>query len=241
MANNIKEIKPNPLITSTVEIRFISDLKEEEVLGVFFKIYGEQFPNITHRGIPKELKQFQPELEFLTDYILSNDDFSISISNKSIAFENIGEYKLWPSYFQTIKECLMLLNSLGVIRSITRIGMRYISLFDVIVPIKESLNLNFVISYNNYQQDSEHFKLRLNKGDISIFLQVSQNAKGIKTETKIEKNGLHLDIDASQIHNLPQTISDELFDNINALHTEEKSLFEFLILDSFLKKLEVKY
>ena len=239
MEKLIKQIVPNPLITSTVEIRFESEIKSNETLGVFFKAFGIEFPILKDKSIPPELKESNEELKYLPDYSLSNEIYSISFSNKIIAFENVGEYTLWGNYFEMIEKNLKIIFDLNIIKTITRIGLRYSSIFENIIDSQSALNFKTPINYKNYKQLNPVFKTTFINNDIKLRLQVIYNAKLKRKD--IEKKGLYIDIDAAQSDNLPSEIDSKICGIINLLHTEEKLLFQYVINKDFLDSLEVTY
>lgn len=238
MSKNIIEIRPDPIITSTVEIRFASNINDEDVLSTFYGIFGKNYPKVTDKGVPKQLKAVAPEFRNQADYILSNSDYSISVGKNVIAFENVGGYKLWKNYYEIITENLKVFDSLKRVSSINRIGVRYASIFDA-QKVEDVLNLNFSINHDNYLQTGDIFRTLLAKDNIQLHLQVIQKVQASKGNEK--KEGLYIDIDASQEVNLPDKFDTDLYKIIDKLHMEEKKLFEFLIKNEFLNKLEVKY
>jgi hypothetical protein len=41
-----KEISPNPIVSTTIEVRFLPNLKDENVLNFFYKHFQSTFPDI---------------------------------------------------------------------------------------------------------------------------------------------------------------------------------------------------
>ena len=237
------EITPNPLITSTVEIRFVSEISEEDVLGKFFPIFSNNFPKLKEKSkIPFELKKERPEFQFSADYIMQNDKYSLSVGNNVIAFENIGTYQLWSNYYPFIKENLELLRKSGFAKKLLRIGIRYASIFENSKNIEELLNFPNIIQFNGYAQENQFIRSTFKKGDINLLLQVAKNAKLEKLDQNKIIEGLYIDIDASSDNNLPNEIGNNLYDLIDSLHNEQKKLlFEGVMKKDFLDSLKPKY
>lgn len=240
-----KEISPNPLITSTVEIRFSSSVNEEDVLNVFYPVFSKNFPKIKEKDrIPKELKNKRPEFKYIADYILLNEDYSLSIGANSIAFENVGTYHLWENYFSMIKTNLNILSELNIVKEINRIGVRYASIFENKEDITDVLNVDFELKFDGYTQDVQSLRTDFNKGDIKLHIQIAKNAKFEKNENDVVKTieGLYVDIDASSEKNMPNKLGDEFYTLIDTLHKEQKTfLFETLMKKEFLQSLNPKY
>lgn len=238
-----KEISPNPLITSTVEIRFNSEISDENVLGNFYPIFSANFPKIKDLAnrIPVELKRERPEFKYIANYVLQNEKYSLSIGNNVIAFENLGTYQLWENYFPIIKENLELLKKTGLVKGVVRVGIRYASIFENKNNIDEALNFQNAINFNGYIQENQSLRSVFIKDNVSLLVQISNNAKLEKIgQAKIE--GLYIDIDASSEKDLPTNIDDALYSLIDKLHYEQKSLlFEGIMKKEFLDSLNPKY
>lgn len=233
-----KKISPNPLISSTIEIRFSSALSSDDTLSAIRPKFEKEFPKLTTRDLPLERDNI-PELEYVAKYILSNDDYQIFIDKNVIAFENIGEYKHWENYYPMIKKNLHLLSDTISINEIKRVGLRYISSFNVVEKLSDSFKFGFDAPLPDYNLENELFRTQLSKKDIYILLHLVKNAD-------INQNGLTeqrtlIDIDISQFSCLLTLIGNELFNLINALHLEEKSFFFSLLKEEFLNKFDCEY
>jgi uncharacterized protein (TIGR04255 family) len=227
-----KKISPNPLISSTIEVRFVSDISSEEAFEAISKVLKKDFPQLKKRDIPE--KKDTPELEYLAKYILSNDDYHIFIDNNIIAFENIGEYHLWDNYYPIVKENLLKISEVITINEIKGIGLRYISFFKEIDTLSECFNFKFESPLLGYKLDNEFFRTQLCKNDVNITLHLVRNAEIIKNE--ISDKGTLIDIDVTQSSNLSSSIGNDLFDIIQTLHQEEKTLFFSILNEDFLRK-----
>jgi len=233
-----KEISPNPLIISSIEVRFISDLDEANVLGTFFPVFSKELEKLSTGKIPSKIRKVQEHLKYFPDYTLSNNKYSVSFSNKAILFENVGEYTFWDNYFDFVKKQLTKLFSLKIIKKIERIGVRYASI------LKQEENLNNILkhypvfSINGFDEQLVLIRTDLKKNKNNLHLQIARNAK---TELNgIVKNGLLIDIDASNSNIIEQ--DDEIvFKIIDELHSDEKSLFFELLTPTYLSKLNPKY
>lgn len=233
------EISPNPLINSTVEIRFVSSLSEDEVLSVVYPLFSKKFPKLRERRIPLDIRRNESELRYAANYIFSDDKYSIFVDNNVIAFENVSNYHFWKNYFPVIKDNLSILKELNVITAIERIGVRYSSLFQDKQSFSEILTIDINFPYPDYTESNYHFKTELRKENVLLLLQLSQNATIVQQSSV--KRGIFIDIDASISYDLPQSIGQDLFNMIDELHNEEKKLFFSLLNPKFLETLNPKY
>ncbi|HKC69732.1 MAG TPA: TIGR04255 family protein [Bacteroidia bacterium] len=238
-----KEINPNPLLSSTVEVRFNSKILSEDILTTVFPLISKNFPKVKDLAkIPGILGKTTTTatLNFSSGFVFANDKYSMTVSPTSIAFENIAGYQYWDNYFPVIKENLEILSHAIQWDELTRIGLRYASLFENQESTLEALNLNTTGDFKGLTQELQAFRTIYSKGDINLLLQVAKNAT-VRKENK-NVSGLYLDIDASVDKNLSKKTNEELFSLINTLHTELKELlFNNVVKAEFLKKLNVKY
>lgn len=232
-----REIIPNPLIGSTVEIRYNSDIDKKKLLSLVFTQFQNELPTLTHSSIPEQIKALDPNFQFSPDYILSNEYYSLSFSSKVISFENTSDYRLWSNYFPFITTCLKKFYSLGIIKYIDRIGVRYASVFENAPSISSVIRETPIIQFENYKQKFGLFNCDLSNDRINIHLQIAGNA-AITKNNRIRTGSL-IDIDAFLMKKIEP--NEEVFTIIEELHQEEKKLFWELLSDSFKEKLNVKY
>lgn len=231
------EISPSPLVTSAIEIRFVSELEKQKLFPLVYKKFQNELPNLNENTIPKELRVLDPQLKNSPDYILSNNNFSLSFGINVISFENVSDYKLWNNYFPFVVDCLNKFFELGIIKYIERIGVRYASIFDHTENIAEVINQIPTIPINDFEQKFAYYRCDLVKDDFNLHLQLANNAKIIKNEKPL--SGSYIDIDASFTSKIDA--NKNIYSIIDKLHTHEKEVFFGLVKKSFLDTLDVKY
>jgi len=232
------EISPNPLIRSTVEIRFSAKIERTKLFSAVYPSFASTFPIFEENKIPKEIRNLRSELKFSPDYILKNDDFTLSFGANSISFENASEYKFWRVYFPFIKHQLEIFFSLNIIDRINRIGVRYASIFGDGKKIDDILQLSTALNIDGYNQTFVSMNNIYKKGNYNFRVQLADNAQLIKNNKPL--SGAYIDIDGSYKGELqPDT---NIFNLIDEIHTEGKNLFFLKLLKpSFLATLNPKY
>lgn len=232
------EIKPCPIVTATIELRFISELKDAETLSFFYKNFSSILPEIKGNPLANlpQIKMIDPNLKYLTDYVLANENYSMGIAKNVITFNIINEYPLWGNYFNFIKECLKKLANSEKIKKIERIGLRYINLFQNESKISNFLDSAISMPYKNhdYTIESEKLNVTLKKNETKIRIQIAENAQIKRFNTTLK--GTLLDIDSYQSDNLPHTITNSVIDIIDNLHTEEKNIFFLSLNEEYAKQ-----
>lgn len=233
-----KEINPNPLAISTIEIRFDSKVEPDKVLSTFFPLFSDEFPKLKSGRYSRDIKEKNTGLKYSSDYIFENEKYAIGISNCVMIIENLNEYKLWSNFSEIIKTQLDKLFSLDSINTIERVGVRVANIFEGDDNINEILNFVPLMNFDSYRQEITIFRTNFFKDDIKLHLQIGEKVR--ITNERINKSGTYIDIDASVSNDLPINIT--LFETIETMHIELKKLFFFLIREDYLKnKLNPKY
>lgn len=233
------QISPNPLVISTIEIRFFSEMESADIFPLVYSKVMSDLPKLnTDNKIPKEFKNADPQFAYLPDYTLSNNDYLLSFSNRAISFEHVGEYKLWDNYFAFIKKHLQILFSLNFIQQIERIGVRYGSIFDKEERVEDVLNHVPSTGIQGYEEKFENHRATFQIDTHStLLLQIFANAKASKNEKSM--SGIYIDIDASHTEKLSP--NNTIIDKIDKLHSLEKELFFKILKPSFIERLNPKY
>lgn len=234
-----KEISPNPLVNTAIEIRFSSNnssWEKEKLFSIVYPQFAGDFPNF-QPGIPSQVKEKNPNFKNAVDYILHNNEYSFGFSGNSILFGHRYEYKHWGNYYPFIKKNLNKFFSLGIINRIQRIGVRYSNIFDGPVKIENVLDFNLRVPITDYDQSVEFMRLNLARENYKFNVQLGASAEGKVGERSL--SGVYVDVDS---YLMGDYSPDESIALINDLHNQGKELlFTKLISQSFLKTLNPKY
>ncbi len=231
------EISPNPLVTSTIEIRFLSSLSSQKIFPIVYQSFSEDLPNFEHINIPNEIRQKNLQLKYLPDYTLLNEDFKLSFSNNVLSFENVGEYKLWGQYFPFISKSISIFLELGIIEKIERIGVRYASVLVNTDGVNDVLNSIPTTNIEGYEQKFEQYRSNFIIDEINLFLQIFNKANTKKND--IEISGVYIDIDASITNEINP--DNKIIESIEKLHSIQKKLFYSLLKPEYIASLNPKY
>ena len=230
------KITPSPLVSSTIEIRFKSEVEDDSIFKLFYGKLSDTLPKFESTNFPRKIRLKNSELKFYPDYIFSNNDYSVSFNENFISFENITEYQLWNNYKDSFKAILLLILDSKVISSIERIGIRYQSRFstenftDILKEIPsmkiEGLEENF-ISYTT--------KISKEKFDLLVQLKkdITEN-----TFNSDEFKGHLIDIDVSISDNVEH---ESICSYIDSAHTLLKTTFFGLLKNDFITTLNPEY
>lgn len=236
-----KEIKPNPLISAGVEIRFKSNFLEKpsDRFNFFYKILNQDYPQFENKsgGIIIE----QADQLGIIECTFKNDINSISIGQGLILFENLKDYPLWEGYFEFIKSNLLLFEKQGFhFSAITRVGIRYISLLPNADNLKNATDYNSGFEIDGFNLINEVVRNQYSDGKgQNLTVQV---ANGIKVNANAQdKTGLYIDIDASLVNLIQTKFDQDFFNIIDELHSKEKEVFTTILKDEYTSTLNIIY
>jgi uncharacterized protein (TIGR04255 family) len=248
-----KKISPNPIFSSAIEIKFSANLKSEEVLNKFFPLLSKEFPNNQTKIIRNQDKQGLSGQSGYSgsvseSYVFTNDEYLIGVSKNLIMFDHMGEYTFWDNYYAFIKKYIKIIGDNLDIKSIERVGVRYVNVFDENVyktPMKDIINPLVGFSHEEYSQIFPFLECKMKKNDISLklrFYNKSEVTKSLSTLINIKKVGGVIDVDSYSDQNLPSTFGDEFITLIDTLHTEGKKLiFNTLLKHDFIQTLTPEF
>jgi uncharacterized protein (TIGR04255 family) len=233
------EIRPSPLVTTTVEVRFLPHQSDIDLLQVVYPKFMSELPILTQSEIPKEIKQQEKNLRYSPDYTLKNNDYSLSFSHYVLAFENVSNYKLWPNYYDFISRHFNSFFDLNIIKTVKRIGVRYGSIFNGTGSLDEIIDSAPTMQLGDYKTINvgRIFRTNLLVDDINLHLQLADNAKARKEDKHF--SGAFIDIDASITKDMNDR--NEILRKIDLLHHEQKKLFFSLLRSDFVAKLNPTY
>jgi uncharacterized protein (TIGR04255 family) len=235
------EISPNPLVMSTVELRFDAAIPLAEFLPKVVNEFSETLPIFEATPYNEETKKLNPAFKYAAEYMIRNDKFRLLFGDSSVAFGNVDEYQLWGNYFPFLSESLRRFASFGQIRMVGRVGVRYASVFDgtkgLANDVLKSLPTLDIPDYkHNFQQFTTHIKI----DKINLALQIGNSALATRDRDGKTLNGVYIDIDAYYAEHTNDI--EEIIQIIDVLHKEQKTLlFKHLLKPEFISSLNPKY
>jgi len=231
------EISPNPLVISSIELRFSSQVNTNTLFPSIYNSFSKILPNFEPNYIPPDEKKNNPKLKYAPDYTLSNESYKLSFSNYVLIFEHINEYLFWRNYFPFVSNCITSFFKIVQTDFIDRIGVRYASVLDKTGGASQVLNSVPTLILDNYIQKFENYRSIIKIDKLNLLLQIFDNAKAVKKDHNI--SGVYIDIDAS--FNEKISPGPEILDIIDKLHQEQKKLFFSLLKSEYIKTLNPKY
>lgn len=226
-----KSIDPDFLKDTIVEIRYLSDLPYEVLIGTAYKILKNiGFDYAAHTS---------PSKSTLKEIIISNEhhflrqNVRVTFKPGSLVFNFHKVYPKWDIYFKSIKEVITQIYNDEIITKILRSGLRYINffketnVFDIIKP-------NWRINLADFKTRRSNIKTELFHEDYRVIINVG-NDNPMQADLSI------IDIDVIMEKSLGIDF-DELLPIIDKSHKIEKEImFSHIVKKEYLENKKVKY
>jgi uncharacterized protein (TIGR04255 family) len=221
MSDVPKQLNPDCLKDTIVEIRFNTNLPEELVIGEIHHILSndgyqyvsnpdlQQFQNSNKVGL--SLRNFDP--------VFFNDIISIRPRPNSFILNTKNNYPLWSKYYEEIKKFIELVFKSEIFNGISRIGLRYINTFDGI-DIFDKVSTNLELNIDGSDKSNTNLKTELSDGNYRVILNIGN---GIKL---VPDNKIVSVVDIDVISEVGKNASiDDILEIVNRAHEIEKKLF----------------
>ena len=229
-----RKINPDNLKNSIVQIIIIPACSPELLLGYtsqalsgYFKfIVGGPYPELPK--MEKGIVVFQP-LE--QGYFISEDNkFKLNVTGNQLVFNQQNFYSGWEEYFNCINKTLELLFTNNIIKSVSRIGVRYISEFPAVnVFGSTTVKVNFG-TLSDFKIDATQFRTEYEEEHYRVIVTLIN-----RLNTAV--------IDVDVIQNFKESSNDikVITETIHQGHTKQKEIFFGLLTREFLETLNPEY
>lgn len=235
-----KKIDPCPILEAVLEIRFLTDVPQEAIFGLIYQKIQSEYEKKVERmpalQIPDNLRKIDKNLAHTPLFRLRSGNYLFQIGSQVVSILNHNKYEGWSNFYKKIENTLLIVRELNFIKSITRIGLRYVNFFNYDV----FKNINLKIENEGVDLQFEHINFRSiiktqnYHSNLNIVNNVGINNLGRKMKGSI--------IDIDTFH---EDKNFDFFSNIESvstkLHDDEKSLFYSILKEDFIKSLNPEY
>lgn len=234
-------ISPCPIVEAVADIRFEPTVPPDAVFGQLYKAFSAKFGNLNHlaaKNVPEAMRQANPLFRYQPHYRLDGENVAVLIGPEVFAVGTLGpSYPGWSALSEAFRDTFVLLLNTNVVKTVHRLGLRYINFFDR--DILQELTLSFVIDHKKVSGESTFFRTVLPKQGCKLLLQVG---KDVTLPNKPEILGTLIDIDAYQeFPVMGLDFNGSIVAFLETAHTNEKALFFSLLRPEFLKTLNPVY
>jgi len=226
-------IDPDLLKDSIVEIRFNSDLDFALVPGLVYHSLiknGYQY----NSGIINPIAQPNQFVFNLAQPTFVNEFITCRITGNSLIYNFKTKYIGWKKYYSEITDFLRIIEDLQIVRTYSRIGLRYINILretNVYEKLIDELRVNLKSLQNvatNIKTEIVHpeFKINVNLGNDFRLPEPNEKVSVIDIDVFLEK----------EINKL-----DELLTILDHIHTAETEVFFTVLKPEFVQTLKPNY
>lgn len=236
------KIQPDNLKDTLVEYHFQSEVPGEALAGLVYQELKDSF-----KIVPRASRAWQidPQNLFKVDthdgLLLTDDCIKIHLKNESIIFNTVGKYPGWSKFSSCIYEVMGRLFQADFLKSIQRVGMRYISEYPE-MSIFEVMKGSPVVSIPGGDGQNSTYRTEVKYEGCEVTLSIADKVPA-KTNTASELTYFSLvDIIVAKLfHSQPISGIETIKTETNLVHRVEKLFFFGILTDEFIASLNPEY
>jgi len=244
-----KKITPDNIKEAVIELRYVSELPFELLLGLFFNEFDDSYV-YTNRPIktpilPGLTGKQNKELftNIASQSILYNPKISIQVLPNAFVFSCLNQYIGWNDFMPEVEKAIKIISDSKKVIKWIRIGLRYITEYRN-KDLKECIKFNFSFGLPHIQSTSTAFKSEFDYKDSKVILNLNNKMPALAQKADNKQPEIIpisiIDIDIIK-EPLEITNMEDLLKVIEDAHTKEKELFFGMLTDEFLKSLNPEY
>lgn len=232
-------ISPCPIIEASVELRCKFKVPADATIGMIFNLFypeGYILNSLPITQIPEEIRKQDPNLKFKPTHRLEGNDGIIQVGNEVLIFSSPLSYPQWDKFETFIGIALRRIFMLNIIGEIVFLSLKYLNFFQL--NIFEKIQLKILLNDLAVNYPATVFRTEIPKDEIINVLQIANNVH--VANKLISADGSLIDITSVL---KPGILINEnnIFELINTLHLEEKTMFFSLLSQEFLNTLNPRY
>jgi hypothetical protein len=235
-----RKITPCPIAEAVIGINFESNVPSEAVFGIIYgKLGGGYDPKVESLPIlqiPHAIRKQDPLLRDQPYYKLKSGDFILQIGPRVLLFASTIKYVGWKEFSDRMEKIIDSISEIGIIKNVSRLGIRYINFFDF--DIYDKINLKLLMGDKPFIAEQVTLRSKIEIEDYTSTLQIVNKSDMMISGKKVF--GSVIDIDTSIVKKdgiLLKDIKKLMFKG----HDEEKKLFFSLLKNDYLQSLNPEY
>ncbi len=239
-----KKLGKEPLIDVVFEVRFDSIQPASTMLpGMLFDAQ-DTIEKLPFPDFPKAFIDANPQFKYAPTLRVKKEKYSYLISDHSVAISAEIPYAGWHDFRPQIVSLIEKLNKSKIIKSVERFALKYVDLLDgaTLTEQLDSVKLNLLVAGRKISKEQVLLRVELIEGSITHIVQLATNAKFTSSDG-LTRSGLVIDVDSFiELEDpLSDTVWDELKNQLNKLHEENKRVFFDSLTPTTLTALEPTY
>jgi len=235
------KISPCPIIEAIAEVRFQSNIPHSVLPGMIYAAIRDRFPtqqDLPNSQIPEALRIANPALRYQHTIRFLGEGLTLSVGAQVFSIScTAGQYPGWTAYEEMLSFLIERFRPLGFIRTLERLGLRYLDFFEL--PVVDKLQLELLVSGNSLMSAPLHISCQLQREAFACLLQLN-TASTVQIAGK-QLFGAVLDLDVAFMLK-SSTFPDLVLDTFKQAHVlQKKMFFEELLKREYLTKLNPVY
>lgn len=235
-----KKISPCPIVEAIVELRFSSAVLPDAIFGIIYQVFKDEFPGEPERlpilQLPEPIRSIDPALQYQPYYKLIGGNLIFQIGPRVTSLSNVKDYTGWETFSGRIKDAFSKVEKLKIIKSVERLGIRYINFFKL--DIFDNINLRILMNDNRLNTLQTALKAEIQDDNFINILQIANKAQATIQNEVI--TGSVIDIDTVS-KDIGETFFGEMENLLEKGHNIEKKLFFSLLKKEFLSTLNPEF
>ncbi len=235
-----KKISPCPIVEAIVELRFSSAVLPDAIFGIIYQVFKDEFPGEPERlpilQLPDPIRSMDPALQYQPYYKLIAGNLIFQIGPRVTSLSNVKDYTGWETFSKRIKDAFSKVEKLKIIKSVERLGIRYINFFKL--DIFDNINLKILMNDSRLDTLQTTLKTEIQDDNFINILQIANKAQATIQKELI--TGSVIDIDTVS-KDIGETFFGEMENLLEKGHNIEKKLFFSLLKKEFLSTLNPEF
>jgi len=242
------KISPDNIKDSFVEVKYLSSLPFEVLVGYFYNALSE---NYFYTNQPKQSKKQNQLIANIPHEITFNlgglnffysDKLKIQIQQNSIIFNCTDTYIGWNEYKEEMQNALTKIFTIKEIEVFNRVGIRYISEYSE-VDIKDVTKFEFTFGIPQIKSNTFVFRTEFDWDEFRIIVSLQHKSPVLNA---IDRKNMELqqisviDIDIIT-EGLEIKNATDLLKKIEVTHSKEKEVFFSILKEEFIQTLNPVY
>jgi len=234
-----KKIDPCPIVESIIELRFKPSVPTDAVFGLIYNQVKNSYQEVQKLPIldlPEQIRNQDKNLLYRPYHKLRNEQYDLNIGPRVISLIKKEPYNGWERFSADTYDLIEQVAHAGIVKTIERLGVRYINFFDS--NIYDKVDLKLLLGDKNFIKNDTYIKNVYEDSGIKIILQLGNNVSYNKSGSV--KTGSLIDVDVSR-YNLGDAFISSPNEILNEMHKKEKEVFFEILQDDFVNQLNPEY
>jgi len=229
-----------PITDAVVELRFTTNVPEGALFGLVYRDLAEEYPTVENLPILQLPENFRQgaELRFQPHHKLTGKRAIVQLGPRSLSISSTIPYVGWTEFSKCIYSVIEVAKKANFMTTVSRLGLRYINMFDA--DVFEKINVQLLISDSPVQCKSARLRTLLeDENGFRSLVQVFNDVT-LKAATEGPITGSGIDIDVSKEYSGLDFV-EHIDEEIEKAHLIEKEHFYKLVQGPLLDELKPTY